>query len=124
MIIEPETDRMAGSNKGIGPERINLPEITKVSVGNQSEDIENQIKEQISKYIENSNSIVLAVTAAKTDMATSMIPVKFGIIGVVNRSKQDIMDKKVIDEQLKDEAAFLQRKHLTLVTRNGKPSMI
>jgi dynamin 1-like protein len=37
-------------------------------------------------------------------------PVKLGIIGVVNRSKQDVMDKKVIDEQLKDVAAFLQCK--------------
>jgi replication fork clamp-binding protein CrfC len=44
---------------------VDLPEITKVPVGNQSEDIENQIEELISKYIENSNSIVLAVTAAK-----------------------------------------------------------
>jgi dynamin 1-like protein len=35
-----------------------------------------------------------------------VIPVKLGIIGVVNRSKQDVIDKKVIDEQLKDEAAF------------------
>jgi hypothetical protein len=37
-----------------------------------------------------------------------VIPVKLGIIGVVNRLKQDIMDKKVIDEHLKDETAFLQ----------------
>jgi Dynamin central region len=36
--------------------------------------------------------------------------VKLGIIGVVIRSKQDVMDKKVIDEQLKDVTAFLQRK--------------
>jgi replication fork clamp-binding protein CrfC len=50
---------------------VDLPEITKVPAGNQSKDIEKQIKELISKYIENSNSIVLAVTAAKTDMATS-----------------------------------------------------
>lgn len=164
---------MAGSNKGICPEPINLkifssrvvnltlvdlPGITKVPVGDQPVDIEAQIKDLLVLYIENPNSIILAVTAANTDMATSealklakdvdpdgrrtlavltkldlmdagtdaieilcgrVIPVKLGIIGVVNRSQQDIMDNKVIDEQLKDEAAFLQRKYPTLATRNG-----
>ncbi|XP_055858966.1 dynamin-1-like protein [Episyrphus balteatus] len=173
--IENETDRAAGSNKGICPEPINLkiystrvvnltlvdlPGITKVPVGDQPEDIEAQIKDLIVKYIENPNSIILAVTSANTDMATSealklakdvdpdgrrtlavvtkldlmdagtdaidilcgrVIPVKLGIIGVMNRSQQDIMDKKTIEDQLKDEAAFLQRKYPTLATRNGTP---
>lgn len=84
--IEDETDRMAGSNKGICPEPINLkiystrvvnltlidlPGLTKVPVGDQPEDIETQIKELILKHIENPNSIILAVTAANTDLATS-----------------------------------------------------
>ncbi|EAA43354.4 AGAP008896-PA [Anopheles gambiae str. PEST] len=173
--IENETDRMAGANKGICPEPINLkiystkvvnltlvdlPGITKVPVGDQPEDIEAQIKDLVLKYIENPNSIILAVTAANTDMATSealkmakdvdpdgrrtlavltkldlmdagtdaidilcgrVIPVKLGIIGVMNRSQQDIMDKKTIDDQLRDEAAYLQRKYPTLATRNGTP---
>ncbi|EDS37877.1 dynamin [Culex quinquefasciatus] len=173
--IENETDRMAGSNKGICPEPISLkiystkvvnltlvdlPGITKVPVGDQPEDIEAQIKDLLLKYIENPNSIILAVTAANTDMATSeslkmakecdpdgrrtlavltkldlmdagtdaidilcgrVIPVKLGIIGVVNRSQQDINDKKAIEEQLRDEAAYLQRKYPTLATRNGTP---
>ncbi|XP_054743204.1 dynamin-1-like protein [Anastrepha obliqua] len=173
--IEEETDRAAGSNKGICPEPINLkifstrvvnltlvdlPGITKVPVGDQPEDIEAQIKDLVLKFIDNPNSIILAVTAANTDMATSealklakecdpegrrtlavvtkldlmdagtdaidilcgrVIPVKLGIIGVVNRSQQDIIDKKQIDDQLKDEAAFLQRKYPTLATRNGTP---
>lgn len=173
--IENETDRMAGSNKGICPEPINLkiystkvvnltlvdlPGITKVPVGDQPEDIELQIKDLLVKYIENPNSIILAVTAANTDMATSeslkmakevdpdgrrtlavltkldlmdagtdaidilcgrVIPVKLGIIGVMNRSQQDINDKKLIEEQLRDEAAYLQRKYPTLATRNGTP---
>lgn len=173
--IESETDRMAGSNKGICPEPINLkiystrvvnltlvdlPGITKVPVGDQPEDIEQQIRDLVYQHIENPNSIILAVTAANTDMATSealkmakdvdpegrrtlavvtkldlmdagtdaidilcgrVIPVKLGIIGVVNRSQQDIMDKKSIEDQLKDEAAFLQRKYPTLATRNGTP---
>ncbi|XP_058446499.1 dynamin-1-like protein [Malaya genurostris] len=173
--IESETDRMAGDNKGICPEPINLkiystkvvnltlvdlPGITKVPVGDQPEDIEAQIKDLLVQYIENPNSIILAVTAANTDMATSeslkmakevdpdgrrtlavltkldlmdagtdaidilcgrVIPVKLGIIGVVNRSQQAINDKKAIEEQLRDEAAYLQRKYPTLATRNGTP---
>lgn len=42
-----------------------------VPVGDQPKDIEIQIRELIFKYISNPNSIILAVTAANTDMATS-----------------------------------------------------
>ncbi|XP_065201826.1 dynamin-1-like protein [Planococcus citri] len=173
--IEAETDRMAGSNKGICPEPIilkiysptvlnltlvDLPGLTKVPVGDQPEDIESQIKSLLIKYISNPNSIILAVVTANTDMATSeslkiakdvdvdgrrtlavvtkldlmdagtdaieilcgrVIPVKLGIIGVVNRSQQDIMNNKSITDALKDEAAFLQRKYPTLANRNGTP---
>ncbi|KAJ8727062.1 hypothetical protein PYW08_015459 [Mythimna loreyi] len=175
--IERETDRMAGNNKGICPEPISLkifstrvvnltlvdlPGITKVPIGDQPEDIENQIRNLIIKYISNPNSIILAVTAANTDMATSeaikmskevdpdgrrtlavvtkldlmdagtdaidilcgrVIPVKLGIIGVVNRSQQDIIDKKSIGDALKDEATYLQRKYPTIATRNGTPHL-
>ncbi len=84
--IEHETERMGGNNKGICPEPINLkiysprvvnltlvdlPGITKVPVGDQPEDIEVQIRNLILKYISNPNSIILAVTAANTDFATS-----------------------------------------------------
>lgn len=50
-----------------------------------------------------------------------VIPVKLGIIGVVNRSQQDIMNNKSIKDALKDEAGFLQSKYPTLATRNGTP---
>lgn len=50
-----------------------------------------------------------------------VIPVKLGIIGVVNRSQQDIIDNKSIKDAIKDEAAFLQRKYPTLASRNGTP---
>lgn len=84
--IENETDRMAGSNKGICPEPINLkiystsvvnltlidlPGITKVPIGDQPDDIESQIHQLVLKYICNPNSIILAVVTANTDMATS-----------------------------------------------------
>ncbi|KAH0810544.1 dynamin-1-like protein isoform X3 [Tenebrio molitor] len=173
--IEIETNKIAGNNKGICAEPINLkiystkvvnltlvdlPGITKVPVGDQPPDIEQQIRELVLKYIANPNSIILAVVTANTDMATSesiaiakdvdpdgrrtlavvtkldlmdagtdaidilcgrVIPVKLGIIGVVNRSQQDIMNNKSIKEALKDEATFLQSKYPTLATRNGTP---
>ncbi|KAJ8917472.1 hypothetical protein NQ315_005519, partial [Exocentrus adspersus] len=173
--IEEETARMAGTNKGICAEPINLkiysakvvnltlvdlPGITKVPVGDQPPDIEQQIRELVLKYTSNPNSIILAVVTANTDMATSeslaiakdvdpdgrrtlavvtkldlmdagtdaidilcgrVIPVKLGIIGVVNRSQQDIMNNKTIKDSLKDEAAFLQSKYPTLAARNGTP---
>lgn len=71
-----------------------------------------------------------------------VIPVKLGIIGVVNRSQQDINDNKVciidsyffnvyilictfilqsIDNSLKDESKFLQKKYPSLASRNGTP---
>lgn len=171
--IERETDRMSGSNKGICPEAIHLkifsanvvnltlvdlPGLTKVPVGDQPEDIEVQIREMIIKYIGNPNSIILAVTPANTDMATSealklaksvdpdgrrtlavitkldlmdagtdamdmlagrVIPVRLGILGVVNRSQADIKSNKSIDESLKDEVVFLQRKYPAVASRNG-----
>ncbi|KAF7242719.1 Dynamin-1-like protein [Varanus komodoensis] len=73
-------------NKGISPEPIHLkifspnvvnltlvdlPGMTKVPVGDQPKDIELQIRELILRFISNPNSIILAVTAANTDMATS-----------------------------------------------------
>ena len=42
-----------------------------VPVGDQPEDIEGQIKSLIAKYIVNPNSIILAVSAANADIATS-----------------------------------------------------
>ncbi|XP_069183294.1 dynamin-1-like protein isoform X10 [Procambarus clarkii] len=173
--IDSETARIAGRNKGICNEPIrlrifsdkvvnltvvDLPGLTKVPVGDQPEDIESQIHELILFYIGNPNSIILAVTPANMDMATSeslkmakevdpdgrrtlavltkldlmdagtdaidtlcgrVIPVKLGIIGVVNRSQQDIIDEKSIKNALTDEAAFLQRRYPTLANRNGTP---
>ena len=84
--IELETERMTGRNKRICPKPItlkiystkvvnltviDLPGMTKVPVGDQPEDIEIQIRDLITKYIENPKSIILAVTAANTDFATS-----------------------------------------------------
>lgn len=50
---------------------VDLPGMTKVPVGDQPQDIEEQIYDLCLKYITNPNSIILSVTAANTDMATS-----------------------------------------------------
>ncbi|XP_058047567.1 dynamin-1-like protein isoform X4 [Ahaetulla prasina] len=171
--IENETERISGNNKGISPEPIHLkifspnvvnltlvdlPGMTKVPVGDQPKDIELQIRELILRFISNPNSIILAVTAANTDMATSealkiarevdpdgrrtlavitkldlmdagtdamdvlmgrVIPVKLGIIGVVNRSQLDINTKKSVADSIRDEYGFLQKKYPSLANRNG-----
>ncbi|XP_036375768.1 dynamin-1-like protein isoform X3 [Megalops cyprinoides] len=171
--IENETERISGHNKGISDEPIHLkifsphvvnltlvdlPGITKVPVGDQPKDIELQIRELILKHISNPNCIILAVTAANTDMATSealkvarevdpdgrrtlavvtkldlmdagtdamdvlmgrVIPVKLGLIGVVNRSQLDINNKKSVADAIRDEYAFLQKKYPSLANRNG-----
>ncbi|VDK45527.1 unnamed protein product [Cylicostephanus goldi] len=139
--IETETDRLTGHNKGISPipiilrifsqnvvnlSLVDLPGITKVPVGDQPANIEEQIREMLLSYISNPSSIILAVTPANQDFATSepikiarevdpegqrtlavltkldlmdqgtdamdvlmgkVVPVKLGIIGVVNRSQ-------------------------------------
>ncbi len=50
-----------------------------------------------------------------------IIPVKLGIIGVVNRSQKDIKEAKPIAASLKDEQVFLRKRYPSLATRNGTP---
>lgn len=55
-----------------------------------------------------------------TDLLTGkIIPVKLGIIGVVNRSQQDINNAKSIEDALRDEETFLQRRYPLLASKNG-----
>ncbi|CAI4227154.1 unnamed protein product [Auanema sp. JU1783] len=171
--IEKETDRLTGTNKGISTAPISLkiyshrvvnlslvdlPGITKVPIGDQPVDIEDQIRNMIISFISNPSSIILAVTPANQDFATSepvklarevdkdgqrtlavltkldlmdqgtdamdvlmgnVIPIKLGIIGVVNRSQQSILDQKPILEAIKEEQSFFQKKYPTLASRNG-----
>ena len=50
---------------------IDLPGITRIPIGDQPANIEEQITEMIMKYIEKPNTLILAVTPANTDFATS-----------------------------------------------------
>jgi len=50
---------------------IDLPGLTKVPIGDQPADIENQIKAMIFQFIKRENCLILAVTPANTDLANS-----------------------------------------------------
>ncbi|KAK3394845.1 Dynamin central region-domain-containing protein [Podospora didyma] len=111
--IENETARVAGSNKGINRQPINLkifspnvlnltlvdlPGLTKVPIGDQPTDIEKQTRNLISEYIAKPNSIVLAVSPANVDIVNSealklarhVDPLGRRTIGVL--TKVDLMD--------------------------------
>jgi len=177
--IERRTDILAGNNKGITHSQIvlkihtnrydltfvDLPGITKVAVGDQPEDIDEQIQKLIISYIQQKNSIILAVVTANTDPSTSeslhvakkldpdgirtiavvtkldlidegtlqdtkdllcghRIPVKLGIIGVVNRSQKDIVENKSIDATLMSETKFLKNNYPDICTKHGNKALV
>jgi replication fork clamp-binding protein CrfC len=109
-----DTEKKTGKNVGISPQPINLriyspnvltltlvdlPGLTKVPVGDQPKDIEKQIKDMVLKQIVKPNAIILAVTAANTDLANSdglklareVDPEGQRTIGVL--TKVDLMDE-------------------------------
>ena len=84
--IVRDTEAKTGKNAGISPQPINLrifspnvvtltlvdlPGLTKVPVGDQPKDIEKQIRDMVLKFISKPSCIILAVTAANTDLANS-----------------------------------------------------
>ncbi|KAH9798699.1 Dynamin-related protein 3A [Citrus sinensis] len=109
-----ETNKEAGSNRGVSEKQIglkisspnvlnmtlvDLPGITKVPVGDQPTDIEARIRKMIMAYIRQENCIILAVSPANSDLATSDAlqmareadPTGSRTIGVI--TKLDIMDR-------------------------------
>ena len=48
-----------------------IPGLTKISIGDQHKDIGQQLREMIMSFIERETCLILAVTPANTDMATS-----------------------------------------------------
>ncbi|KXS20991.1 hypothetical protein M427DRAFT_119507 [Gonapodya prolifera JEL478] len=111
--IVKDTESKVGRNAGVSDLPINLrvyspnvltltlvdlPGLTKVPVGDQPKDIERQIKDMILKYTTKPNAIILAVTAANTDLANSdglklareVDPEGVRTIGVL--TKIDLMD--------------------------------
>jgi dynamin 1-like protein len=111
--IEEDTARIAGSNKGISRQPIHLkiysphvvnltlvdlPGITKIPVGEQPQDIENQLRQLVLEYTSRPNSVILAVTPANSDLVNSdalkiareVDPTGARTIGVL--TKLDLMD--------------------------------
>lgn len=111
--IERETDRVAGTNKGVNRTPINLkiysphvlnltlvdlPGLMKIPVGDQPTDIERQTRNLILEYIAKPNAIILAVSPANVDLVNSeslklarkVDPQGKRTIGVL--SKLDLMD--------------------------------
>ena len=111
--IQAETDRLLGKNKAVSADPIrlkifspnvltltliDLPGITKVPVGDQPADIEQQLGEMVHAYIANPHCIILAVSAANQDLANSdalklarvVDPYGMRTLGVL--TKVDLMD--------------------------------
>ncbi|AFZ79026.1 Dynamin central region domain containing protein [Theileria equi strain WA] len=114
--IIAETERITGSTKNVSSvpiflkitspkvidlTLIDLPGITKVPVGDQTNDIEMQIRQMILEYITKPTCIILALSAANTDIATSdslkmareVDPSGLRTIGVI--TKCDMLDDGV-----------------------------
>mmetsp|Transcript_21723 Transcript_21723/g.68051 ORF Transcript_21723/g.68051 Transcript_21723/m.68051 type:complete len:747 (+) Transcript_21723:96-2336(+) len=112
--IEADTARICGQNKGLSTKAIHLkvqspnvlnltlidlPGATKVAVGDQPEDIGEQIREMILSYVSKPTCIVLAVTPANLDLANSdalqisrmVDPRGDRTLGVI--TKLDLMDR-------------------------------
>ncbi|KAM0935469.1 putative dynamin stalk domain, dynamin, GTPase region, GTPase effector domain, Dynamin superfamily [Dioscorea sansibarensis] len=112
--IQDETDRITGRTKQISPmpiqlsiyspnvvnlTLIDLPGLTKVAVEGQPESIVADIENMVRSYVEKPNSIILAISPANQDIATSdaiklareVDPTGERTFGVL--TKLDLMDK-------------------------------
>jgi dynamin 1-like protein len=112
--IEKDTAKIAGNNKGISHVPIvlkifspnvvdltlvDLPGLVNVPVGDQPIDIDSQVRDLVLEYIRNPNAIILAVSAASTDIANSeslkicreVDPQYQRTLGII--TKIDLMDK-------------------------------
>lgn len=140
--IEAETDRVTGQNKGISPHPINLrvfspnvlnltlidlPGLTKVPVGDQPADIEKQIRDMLFTFISRETCLILAVTPANSDLATSdalklakeVDPQGLRTIGVL--TKLDLMDEGTdAREILENRLLPLRRGYIGVVNRGQK----
>eukprot|EP01105_Mastigella_eilhardi_P006334 TRINITY_DN1794_c0_g1_i1.p1 TRINITY_DN1794_c0_g1~~TRINITY_DN1794_c0_g1_i1.p1 ORF type:complete len:672 (-),score=198.86 TRINITY_DN1794_c0_g1_i1:1220-3235(-) len=112
--IRRETDKTAGTNKGVHNSPINLkiyspnvlnltlvdlPGMTRVPVGDQPLNIETLVRGMILQFIQKPNAIILAVSAANSDISNSdalqlareVDPEGRRTLGVI--TKVDIMDR-------------------------------
>jgi len=140
--IEDETDRVTGENRGISNLPINLrvyspnvlnitlidlPGLTKLAVGDQPVDIGEQIRDMIMTYICRETCLILAVTPANTDLATSDAlqlarqadPEGLRTIGVL--TKLDLMDEGTdARDIIENKLLPLRRGYVAVVNRSQK----
>ncbi|XP_061527147.1 dynamin-1-like isoform X2 [Phycodurus eques] len=140
--IEAETDRVTGQNKGISPVPINLrvyspnvlnltlvdlPGMTKVPVGDQPADIEQQIRDMLMQFVTKDNCLLLAVSPANSDLANSdalkvakeVDPQGLRTIGVI--TKLDLMDEGTdARDILENKLLPLRRGYVGVVNRSQK----
>ncbi|XP_077078612.1 dynamin-1a isoform X2 [Siphateles boraxobius] len=140
--IEAETDRATGQNKGISPVPINLrvyspnvlnltlvdlPGMTKVPVGDQPPDIEQQIRDMLMQFVTKDNCLLLAVSPANSDLANSdalkiakeVDPQGQRTIGVI--TKLDLMDEGTdARDILENKLLPLRRGYIGVVNRSQK----
>jgi dynamin 1-like protein len=140
--IVRETERATGRNKGVSRKPINLkissphvlnltlvdlPGMTKVSVGDQPVDIEDQIRGMCLSFISNPNAIILAVTAGNSDLANSDAlklakeadPEGERTIGVL--TKLDLMDPGTdASDMLQNRVIPLRRGYVGVVNRGQR----
>ncbi|XP_047979601.1 phragmoplastin DRP1E-like isoform X1 [Salvia hispanica] len=138
--IQDETDRITGKTKQISPvpihlsiyspnvvnlTLIDLPGLTKVAVEGQAESIVEDIENMVRSYVEKPNCIILAITPANQDIATSdaiklareVDPSGDRTFGVL--TKLDLMDKgtNAVDV-LEGRAYRLQQPWVGIVNRS------
>ncbi|XP_024543962.1 dynamin-related protein 1E [Selaginella moellendorffii] len=138
--IQDETDRITGRSKQISPvpihlsiysrnvvnlTMIDLPGLTKIAVDGQPESIVGDIENMVRSYVEKENTIILAISPANQDIATSdamklareVDPTGDRTFGVL--TKLDLMDKgtNAIDV-LEGHSYRLQRPWIGVVNRS------
>ena len=106
---------------------IDLPGMTKLPVGDQPADIEQQIKDMLMQFITKETCLILAVTPANTDLATSdalnvaksVDPDGLRTIGVL--TKLDLMDDGTdARDILENKLLPLRRGYVGVVNRSQK----
>ncbi|KAJ4728768.1 putative Dynamin [Melia azedarach] len=138
--IQEETDRVTGKSKQISPvpihlsiyspnvvnlTLIDLPGLTKVAVEGQPESIVQEIELMVRSYVEKPNSLILAITPANQDLATSdaiklsreVDPTGERTFGVL--TKLDLMDKGTNALEILEGRAYpLQHPWVGIVNRS------
>ncbi|ODN01123.1 Dynamin-1-like protein [Orchesella cincta] len=174
--IISRTAEIAGTNSGISRKSIkitikspnvltltvvDLPGLVQVPVGDQPENIADQVKELILEYTSSENAVILAVCDGTVDIANhesiriakqvdpyqertivlltkldklvpaeeyvktteilngDVVPIKLGLVGVINRSHEDVQRNKPIAEVMEFEKKFLREHFGTICHKHG-----